>query len=102
MLFALAKELKNIYSLMGNQKMAVMPLLESLASYEETVVRDEAVKSISALASQMSDKEVSDTIYPLVISPKQASLKKKKWSLMNRQSKWLEVRCSHRGSAPCI
>lgn len=66
MLFALAKELKSIYSLLGNQKTGVMPLLESLASFEETVVREEAVRSISSLAGLMTDKEVADIIYPLV------------------------------------
>ncbi len=69
-LFALAHELRNLYSLMGNQKMAVMALLESLASYEETVVREEAVRSISSLAKIMNDKEVADTIYPLVLFSK--------------------------------
>lgn len=65
-LFALAKELRNLFPIMGGGKTTLFPLLETLASYEETIVREEAVRTISSIASSFSDKEVSDIIYPMV------------------------------------
>lgn len=65
-LFALANELRNLFPIFSGNKTTLFPLLESLASYEETVVREEAVRTISGIALALSDKEVADIIYPLV------------------------------------
>ena len=45
-LFAIAEEIGKIYTMIGD-KTIFLPLLEHLAETDETVVREEAVKSLT-------------------------------------------------------
>ncbi len=42
------------------------PPLESLATVEETVVRDKAVESLRAVAEQLSGKQIEDYFLPMI------------------------------------
>ena len=44
-----------------------MPLLEELAKKDETVVRDQAAKSLTAISHQLSDAEIQNVFAPLVV-----------------------------------
>lgn len=67
-LFALANEFGNLGSfLLGSLSLLIQPL-EQLAEIEETVVREEAVKSLSIIATKMSDSEIISTFAPMVLN----------------------------------
>ena len=48
-------------------KTTFIPLLENLAKQEETVVREQATKSLATLAKSMSEAEIQGVFAPMVI-----------------------------------
>ena len=67
-LFAVAEELGSVCSLdVFSDKTVLLPLLESLAMHSETVVRDQAAKSLQKLCLLLSDAEIQNVFAPLVI-----------------------------------
>ena len=48
-------------------KCAFLPLLESLGKVDETVVREQATKSMTQIALKLSDAEIQNVFAPLVI-----------------------------------
>jgi serine/threonine-protein phosphatase 2A regulatory subunit A len=65
-LFAIAEELGQVFNLLQD-KSVFLKLLEQLAVKDETVVRDQASKSLSEIAKALTDAEVQNTFAPLVI-----------------------------------
>lgn len=67
-LWALAEQLGVFLSLVGGPEYAhcLLPPLESLATVEETVVRDKAVESLVAVAEQHSQADCETHFVPLV------------------------------------
>mmetsp|Transcript_30059 Transcript_30059/g.40710 ORF Transcript_30059/g.40710 Transcript_30059/m.40710 type:complete len:539 (+) Transcript_30059:52-1668(+) len=65
-LFAIAEELGSLWEL-NPIKTAFLPLLESLAKMDETVVREQAAKSLTTISEQLSDAEMQNVFAPLVI-----------------------------------
>lgn len=67
-LLALAEQLGNFTVLVGGPEHAycLLPPLESLATCEETVVRDKAVDSLRAVAQQHSPADLEQHFVPLV------------------------------------
>ena len=57
MLFAIAEELGKIFSLLPD-KCAFLPLLETLASSDETVVREQATASMTTICKSLNDDEI--------------------------------------------
>lgn len=66
MLFAIAEELGKIFTLLEN-KLALLPLLEALCSTDETVVREQAVKSLSKIADALTAADIQGIFAPMVI-----------------------------------
>ncbi len=66
MLFAIAEVLGNIATMLGNLQFTVLNCLELLAGQEETVVRDQAVKSIINILNNSNDAEVTNHFVPLL------------------------------------
>lgn len=66
---ALAEQLGNFITLVGGPEYAYCLLspLESLATVEETVVRDKAVESLRAVAQQHSPADLEKHFVPLVM-----------------------------------
>lgn len=64
LLFALAEALGQI-SL--PQAALIIPLLESMASLDETVVRDEAVRSIIKISPKITDPEIDSVLAPAAL-----------------------------------
>jgi len=65
-LFAIAEEIRNIFMLIPDSTI-FLPLLEELASQSETVVREEAAKSLNRISKELSDAEIQNIYAPLVI-----------------------------------
>lgn len=65
-LFALAQELGNLNGLISNPS-SLLPLLETLAMIDETVVRDQAVKSLISLSEVISESDVLNLFVPSVL-----------------------------------
>ena len=66
-LFAIAQELAGLVKfLRGSYALLIAPL-EQLALMEETVVREEAVKSLVKLAEMMPDSDIVSTFAPMVV-----------------------------------
>lgn len=67
-LLALAEQLGTFITLVGGPEYAycLLPPLESLATVEETVVRDKAVESLRAVAQQHSPADLENHFVPLV------------------------------------
>lgn len=67
-LLALAEQLGNFITLIGGPEHAycLLPPLESLATVEETVVRDKAVESLRAVAQQHNPQDLENHFIPLV------------------------------------
>ena len=67
-LLALAEQLGNFTQLVGGNEFVhcLLPPLESLATVEETVVRDKAVDSLRNIAGQHSAKDMENHFVPLV------------------------------------
>lgn len=53
-------------------KTTFLPLLESLAKVDETVVREQAVRSLTTICTDLSDAEMQNVFTPLVIRLAQA------------------------------
>jgi len=66
-LFALAREITGLQPYLRGNLGLLIPPLEALAGMEETVVRDEAVRSLATLAQAMADNEVFTLFAPLVV-----------------------------------
>lgn len=47
--------------------MCLLPLLEQLAGFDETVVREQAIKSITIICSLLTDGQIADTIVPMIL-----------------------------------
>lgn len=67
-LLALAEQLGQFITLVGGPEYAyfLLPPLESLATVEETVVREKAVESLRAVAQQHSPADLETHFVPLV------------------------------------
>jgi serine/threonine-protein phosphatase 2A regulatory subunit A len=65
-LFAIAEELGKVFRLI-NDKTVFLGLLESLAKQDETVVREQAAKSLTTICETLSDAEIQNVFAPLVI-----------------------------------
>lgn len=65
-LFAIAEELGKIFTLLEN-KLALLPLLEALCSTDETVVREQAVKSLSKISDALTGADIQGIFAPMVI-----------------------------------
>ncbi|KAG9510963.1 Serine/threonine-protein phosphatase 2A 65 kDa regulatory subunit A alpha isoform, partial [Fragariocoptes setiger] len=68
-LLALAEQLGNFTPLVGGPEYVncLLPPLESLATLEETIVRDKAVESLRNIAQQHSPKHLEEYFVPLVL-----------------------------------
>ncbi|CAK59059.1 unnamed protein product (macronuclear) [Paramecium tetraurelia] len=66
-LFAMAEELGYIAQIIPQQSICLLPILEQLAGFDETVVREQAVKSIIIVCGFLGDNEISNTIVPLIL-----------------------------------
>ena len=66
-LFAIAEELGKISTLLEN-KLSLLPLLETLCSTDETVVREQAVKSLSKIADALTPTDMQNVFAPMVKS----------------------------------
>ncbi|CAK61709.1 unnamed protein product (macronuclear) [Paramecium tetraurelia] len=66
-LFALAEELGTIAQIIPNQSSCLLALLEQLAGFDETVVREQAVRSITIVCGFLGDNEIANTIVPMII-----------------------------------
>ena len=64
-LFAIAEELGKCFSLLQD-KIIFLPLLEELAKHDETVVRDEATKSLVAICEALDDDEIQNVFVPII------------------------------------
>ncbi|CAD8195625.1 unnamed protein product [Paramecium pentaurelia] len=64
-LFAMAEELGNIAEIIPNQSSCLLNLLEKLTTFDETLVREQAVKSISIICQFLSDLEIVNVIVPM-------------------------------------
>jgi len=65
-LFAIAEELGIVYTLI-NDKTVFLPLLETLSKQDETVVREQAARSLTTISKDLSDAEIQNVFAPLVI-----------------------------------
>lgn len=52
---------------MIRDKTIFLPILEALAESDETVVREEAVKSLTLIAKELTDAEMQNLFSPLVL-----------------------------------
>ena len=66
MLFAIAEELGKIHVQIEN-KTILIPLLETLCGADETVVREQAVKSLTKIAEVLSSTDIQGIFAPMVI-----------------------------------
>ncbi len=68
MLLALAEQLGTFTPLVGGAEHVncLFPPLESLATVEETIVRDKAVESLRAIAEEHSSSDLESHFVPLV------------------------------------
>jgi hypothetical protein len=74
-LLALAEELRNFPDYIGREyAFKVLGLLETLASVEETVVRDKAVESLSVIASVITSPQVFEEHFVPLIKRSQSPL----------------------------
>jgi serine/threonine-protein phosphatase 2A regulatory subunit A len=65
-LFAVAEELGNVFTLIPD-KTVFLPSLEALAKHDETVVRDQAAKSLVTICAVLSEAEIQNVFAPLVV-----------------------------------
>lgn len=62
----MAEELGNIAMIIPNQPLLVLPQLELLAGFDETVVREKAIQSITTICTLINDQEVATQIIPML------------------------------------
>lgn len=65
-LFAIAEELGKVFALIEN-KLLLLPLLEALCSTDETVVREQAVKSLARIAEALANSDIQNIFVPMVV-----------------------------------
>ena len=65
-LFAIAEELGKVWEL-HSDKTVYLPLLEKLAKSDETVVREQAARSLISISEALTDAEIQNVFTPLVI-----------------------------------
>ena len=65
-LFAIAEELGNVFYLIEDRTV-FLPSLETLAKADETVVREQAARSLTKISEVLSDAEIQNVFAPLVI-----------------------------------
>ncbi|OMJ69527.1 hypothetical protein SteCoe_32720 [Stentor coeruleus] len=66
-LFALAEALGSIFPFFQNNPASLLSSLETLAALDETVVREQAVKTLNSISSSLSDADVSNLLIPIVL-----------------------------------
>lgn len=66
-LFALAQELGILHTFLHGSASALLPLMETLAAMDETVVRDQAVKSLMTIADVLPDSDIINLFVPTVL-----------------------------------
>ncbi len=68
MLLAQAEQLGNFVPYVGGPQYAylLLPLLETLSTVEETVVRDKAVESLCKVGAAMPDRDSCDHFVPII------------------------------------
>ena len=64
--FAIAEELGKLFVLLPD-KTVFLKHLEMLAKHDETVVREEAVRSLSNICSVLSEADIQNNFCPMVI-----------------------------------
>ena len=65
-LYVLAEQIENAWSHVSD-KLTFLPILKILAKVDETIVREEAAKTMEAIKSSLSAKHVQGTFVPLVM-----------------------------------
>ena len=70
-LFAIAEEIAKVYTLIDD-KTSFLPILMELAKQSETVVRDQAAKTLNILQESLSDQQIHNIYAPLVLRMAQA------------------------------
>ena len=65
-LFVLAEQLSTAWSHVSD-KLTFLPLLKELAKVDETIVRDQAAKTMEKIEESLSPKHVQGTFVPLVM-----------------------------------
>ena len=66
-LFALAGAAADIYPFIQNSPSPLLALLESLAGLDETVVRDQATKSLIDISRSLSDQDLANLFIPILM-----------------------------------
>ena len=66
LLYAIAEEL-GVTGGLCQDKTTFLPLLESLAKQDETVVREEAIKSLTKICNQLNEREVNSYFCPMIL-----------------------------------
>jgi len=64
-LFSIAEELGKCFGLLQD-KAIFLPLLEELAKHDETVVREEATKSLTLICDALDDDEIQNIFCPII------------------------------------
>lgn len=72
-LFAIAEELGMCFDIMQDDKTAFLPLLEKLCQKDETVVREQASKSLISICKELDDSVLQNVFCPLIIRLADAS-----------------------------
>jgi serine/threonine-protein phosphatase 2A regulatory subunit A len=65
-LYAIAEEIGNVFTYLVD-KTSFLQLLEALAGSSETVVREQAAKSLNLISKSLTDAEIQNVYAPLVI-----------------------------------
>jgi serine/threonine-protein phosphatase 2A regulatory subunit A len=65
-LFAIAEELGKVWEMIQN-KTVFIPILERLGRSDETVVREQATKSLIAISKSLTDSDMQNVFSPMVI-----------------------------------
>lgn len=65
-LFAIAEEIGGVFTLIPD-KTVFLPLLETLGTHSETVVREQAAASLNQIQERLSDHEIQNEYVPIVI-----------------------------------
>lgn len=65
-LYVLAEQIENAWS-HASDKLTFMPILKILAKVDETIVREEAAKTMESIEASLSAKHVQGTFVPLVM-----------------------------------
>ena len=66
-LFALAEELGDLCSFLSGSPGLLIAPLENLATMEEAVVRDQAVRSLAKIAEKLPDSDIASVLAPVVL-----------------------------------